>query len=330
MKRTPLFSFTLALILTVGASLGFAGITAEKTSTGGAIVKVDGQPFAEYIVDQANKPYLAPVFGVSGKQMTRNYPMKTVEGEQHDHPHHRGINFGHEGINDVDSWAEALTYADGKNGVRKAKLGSQKHRSFKKLEAKGDTAVIVSVIDYFDPAGKKYLEEERTMIFRASGGQRTIDVNQILTAKADVVKFGDKKDAGLSIRVPTEMAVEMGKGKRGNGHVINSEGHIDGAAWAKRAKWCDYYGTVDGERVGVAILNHPSSLNFPTPWHVRTYGLFTANAFGGTSLDKSSKDLAFELKSGRHITLRHRLVFHKGDAKEANIAAAFAAYAKEK
>jgi len=91
--------------------------TAADNSTGfsitendhSVVVKVDGKPFATYVLDQANKPYLYPVYGPTGKQMTRAYPMKKIEGERHDHPHHRGINFGHEGINGVDTWSESLT-----------------------------------------------------------------------------------------------------------------------------------------------------------------------------------------------------------------------------
>lgn len=326
MKLTALLASTL-----VAASLASAAqFTVEKTEAGGAVVKVDGQVFAEYIVDQANKPYLAPVFGPTGTQMTRNYPMKTVEGEQHDHPHHRGICFGHEGINGIQSWAEKLTFGDpAKNSAKTSTLGSEKHREFKTLEARPDSAIIVSIIDYLDATGKKYLEEERTMIFRAGEGTRSIDMKQILLATEDTAKFEDKKDAGLSIRVPTEMAVEIEKNKKGTGHIINSEGQTDADAWGKRAKWCDYHGTVGGVPVGVAMLNHPSSFRFPTPWHVRTYGLFTANPFGTKSLDKEAPDGAYELKKGEYTLLRHLFLFHKGDEKEGKVAEAYEAFAKE-
>ena len=328
MKTSALICFALAFVATAASQ---AAITVEKTATGGAIVKADGQPFAEYIVDQANKPYLAPVFGVGGKQMTRNYPMKTVEGEQHDHPHHRGICFGHEEIAGSDTWAEEATFAgNAKYAKRLEHLGRQKHREYKTIESSGDAATITVLIDYLDKSGKKQLEEERTFIFRASGDTRTIDVNQKLTASEGAVLVGDKKDSGLSIRVPTEMCVDIEKSKKGTGHIINSEGQTDADAWGKRAKWCDYYGTVGGEHVGVAILNHPTSFRYPTPWHVRTYGLFTANAFGTKSLDKTAEDGAYELKKGETTLLRHRFLFHKGDAKEGKIAEAFEAYAKEK
>ena len=88
------------------------GFTAEK-SAAGVKISHDGKPFAEYVIGEANKPYLFPVFGPTGKAMTRAYPMKKVEGEQFDHYHHRGIWFGHENINGVNSWTERGTSTNG-------------------------------------------------------------------------------------------------------------------------------------------------------------------------------------------------------------------------
>jgi hypothetical protein len=78
------------------------------------------------------------------------------------------------------------------------------------------------------------------------------------------------------------------------------------------------------------MLNHPSSFRHPTPWHVRTYGLFTANPFGLSQLKVQEVTGAMTLKKGEKITLRHRFVFHDGDEKSAQIAEAYAEYAKEK
>ena len=327
MKFTP--ALALFLITTAFAAAD-NGLTLDKTPSGGVIVKLNGQPFAEYIVDQANKPYLAPVYGPTGKQMTRNYTMTTVDGEQHDHPHHRGIFFGHEDLGGTDFWAEKKTYEEantkkpGSGDAHMAKLGSTKHREYREVKVSGDSAVIFDVIDWLDGTGKKLLEEERRMTFSSAGNTRIIDMDQELIASEGAVKIEDRKDAGLSIRLPTSMAVDSKLG----GQIITSEGKTDAEAWSTHAKWCDYHGPVEGEMLGVAILNHPSSFGFPTGWHVRTYGLFTANAFASKGFAKTAPDIAFELKAGEHLKLRHRLVFHSGDEKSAKIAEAWDAYAK--
>ena len=307
------------------------GFAIEKTPGGGVMVKVNGQLFAEYVVDQANKPYLAPVFGPTGKQMTRNYPMKVIEGEQHDHPHHRGICFGNEGIAGVDTWSEQKSYEaaeakkPGSTAARAKGLGFIKHREYKELKADAKEAVVVAAGDITDVNGKKLLEEEHRMTFRADADTRTIDFDIDYIASEGPITIKDAKDAGFSIRVPSSMAVDTKQG----GKLVNSEGMTDAATWGKRAKWCDYNGPVEGEALGVAMLNHPASFRYPTTWHSRTYGLFTANPFGPHSLDKTAEDGTFELKKGEHVKLRHRLIFHKGDEKAAKIAEAFEAYAKE-
>ena len=292
-----------------------AGFTVKETKSG-VTLKYNGKLFTRYVIGQSNKPFLWPVIGPTGEEMTRAYPMEKREGERHDHPHHRSFWFGHQGIGGFDTWHEPAS-------GRKTSLGSTVHRKFMKVQG-GDTAVIVTRNDYVG-GGKKLLADERTHIFKVEKGQRIIDVNIIFTAEHGDCVLGDKKDAGFSVRIATSMDVDSKKG----GSIINSNGITDKAAWGKRAAWVDYHGPVNGKTVGVAILNHPSSFRHPTPWHVRTYGLFTANPFGLKSLGQR-KDGAFTLKKGKRITLRHRVIFHNGDAKAAKIAAAYKAYAEEK
>ncbi len=305
---------------------GFAIQQTEK----GVSVKVGGQPFADYVVNDSvtNKTYLWPVYGPTGKPMTRAFPSANVEGEVQDHPHHRGINFGHEDIGGWDTWTERLTFDMGEktNETQKKRLaaiGTQKHRCFTQLLVCPDKAVVASELDYLAPDGKRTMIEQRTLTFRVEGGQRLIDFDQQFIASDGDVTFGDEKDAGLSIRVPTTVAVDSKKG----GKIINSEGLTDAAAWGKKAKWVDYFGPVGDEQLGVAILNHPSSFRYPTTWHVRTYGLFTANPFG--TLDKEHPNGPHTVKAGERLMLKHRFVLHQGDEKSAKVAEAYEKYAKE-
>src|SRR3954465_5476921 len=259
--KTPLI---LSILLLVTVNVTAADVfTVDRTKEGGVDVKINGQPFATYVIDQANKPYLWPIYGPTGKLMARAYPMQEVEGEQHDHPHHRGITFGHENINGADNWTEVASHKPDTPGLKR--LGSTKHREFTETKAEGDRAVIAETCDHLDAAGKRLLTEERRFTFRVSDDARVIDVDQTLTASDGPVKFTDAKDAGLSIRVPTSMAVDTKKG----GRIIPPTGLADGKAWGKPADWCDYNGPVDGEVLGVAMLDHPSSFRHPTNWHVR-------------------------------------------------------------
>ena len=306
------------------------GFTIEETPSG-LTIKHNGELVTSYIIDQANKPYMWPVIGPNGKPMTRSYPMQDIEGERQDHPHHRSIWFGHQNMGGFDTWTESLSYTSREDWTKEridktlAKIGRTVHRKFSKLDANENRALIVTKNDYVGSTGKKLLSDERTIIFRKTKSQLIIDFDISLIASYGDIELGDIKDAGLCVRIPTVLDLKTGKG----GTIINSEGIRDGDTWSKRATWVDYNGLMDGERVGVAILNHPSSFNHPTPWHVRDYGLFTANPFGFNSLDKSRDDITFTLAKGTRVLMKHRIIFHKGDEKKARIAQAFERYAKQ-
>ena len=312
-------AFTRLFIVTTLLTLTFDSL-AEGFSVGktkdGVTIKFEGTLFTRYVIGQSNKPFIWPIIGPNGNEVTRAFPMEKREGERHDHPHHRSLWFGHQGIGGFDTWHEPAS-------GRKTSLGSTVHRKFVKVQG-GETAVIVTRNDYVG-GGKKLLADERTHIFKMENGQRIIDVNITFTAEYGDCVLGDKKDAGFSVRIATSMDVDSKKG----GSIVNSNGITDKAAWGKRAEWVDYHGPVKGKTVGVAILNHPKSFRHPTPWHVRTYGLFTANPFGLKSLGQG-KDGGFTLEKGKSITLRHRLIFHQGDEKAAKIAQAYKTYANEK
>jgi hypothetical protein len=331
MKLSAIPSILLLALVSLTAQAADKGFTVEKTPSGGAIVKYDGKLVTEYVVDQANKPYLFPVIPPHGTPMTRAYPMQKVEGEQWDHPHHRGICLGHEAENGFDTWAEKTTFEerpnDKKSQERLTKVGAQKHREFKELKAEGDKATLVAVTDHNNAQGKTEFEDTRTIVLQVIDGRLVIDYDVTFKATDTPVTFEDRKDAGFSIRVPTSMAVTPEKGKK-SGSIVNSEGNKDVDAWGKSAKWCDYYGPVNGKVYGVAMLNHPKSFRYPTPWHVRDYGLFTANPFGTKNLNKEAPDGTFTLKPGETMTLRHRLIFHEGDTASAKLEEAFTAYAK--
>jgi len=72
--------------------------------------------------------------------------------------------------------------------------------------------------------------------------------------------------------------------QRPRGRIVNSAGDTDKDAWGKQAVWCDYHGPVEGETLGVAILNHPQ-FRAPTRWHVRVYGLFCVDPFAQHGFD---------------------------------------------
>jgi len=312
MRSTSLLGISLAFAC-FAHSAAAADIVVEKTDSG-VNVKVGDQPFTTYVFQSKVKPILWPIIGPSGKEMTRAWPMR--EGnpdEKTDHPHQRSFWFTHGEVNGIDFWAETAKVQ-----------GKIEHKELVKAEG-GKTGTIVTRNEWTGPDGGKVLADERTLRFGADADSRWIDFDITLTALADEVKFGDTKEGSFGLRIAESMRTDRKLG----GKIITSEGLEDDKAWGKPAAWVDYHGPVEGETLGIAILNHPSSFRYPTGWHVRTYGLFAANPFGEGDFRGQQVETSHLMKKGESLTFRYRVLFHKGDEKQGKVAEAFAKYAKE-
>ena len=195
--------------------------------------------------------------------------------------------FDHGDVNGTSFWDEQGSH------------GTIEHREFLQLE-EGEQAVIQTKNDWTTPQGKVVCQDIRTLVFGADESTRWIDFQVQVMPATEAVVFGDTKEGSFGMRVAGSMRVELKKG----GKIVNSEGQTDGDAWGKRAAWVDYSGPVDGETVGIAILNHPRSFRYPTYWHVRTYGLFAANPFGlHDFLNSKDADGSFKLEPGEKFSL---------------------------
>jgi len=309
----PSPALLLPVFLTIAAMTrpAVADVTIEQRADK-AIVKIDGKLFTEYLVRSGAKPILWPLLGPTGKPMTRNFPMQTVAGEHRDHVHQRSMWFTHGNVNGFDFWTEQEAH------------GTIQQRRFVKVRS-GRTGLIVTRNDWLSAAGKKQCEDQRVLEFGGDAAVRWIDFAITLRATEGPVTFGDTKEGAFGLRLAEWLTVDAHRG----GRIVNSEGQSDEAAWGKPAAWVDYHAALDGDILGVAILNHPSSFRFPTPWHVRGYGLLAANPFGKRAFGGKQKDNgAYTLPAGQSLLLRYRVLFHRGDEKAAKIAAAFADYAR--
>ncbi len=311
--RAALLAVSVFAFVAVSTARG--EVTLEKTE-GGVKVLADGKPFTAYLEKSGSKPILWPILGPTGKEMTRAYPMAKKEGEKNDHIHHRSFWFTHGDVNGVSFWEEVGD---------KHPHGKIEHLSYEKLE-NGNPAVLVAKNRWVGPNGESICLETQTYRFSADNDCRTIELDSALTADEPEVVFGDTKEGSFGVRVSETMKVEAKKG----GQIVNSEGQKDGETWGQRAKWVDYHGPVEGETLGIAILNHPSSFRHPTYWHVRTYGLFASNPFGIKDFTAGKEPAGTHtLKKGETLRMRHLVVLHKGDEKEGKVAEVWEKFAKE-
>lgn len=274
-------------------------------------IYVNDELVTAYRYGDAPKPYCYPLIGPTGKAVVRHFPMRTdVPGEPTDHRHHRSMWFTFGDVNGIDFWSEG------------GKAGKIVHRSFEVVESGYVFGRIVARCDWVAPDGKRLLEDIRELIVYCVSGMRLLDFNVELRAIDVDVRFGDTKEGMFGLRVASSIQVDGG-----GGCIVNSRGDKDAKAWGKRAEWCDYSGTLNGDKVGIAIFDHPQNFRHPTYWHVRTYGLFAANPFGVRSFTGSG-DGSYTLHRGTSIKFRYRVFIHKGDAQSGNVASFYRAYSE--
>ena len=294
------------------------------------VVTIDGKPFTDFVLrgGETMKPYLHPLRSASGKVVTRYFPMEKVEGEPTDHPHQRGLWFAHDRVNGLDFWNNESSYKTPNRGL----IEVEKIVSAKGGESSG---VISALMNWKAPDGAKLLEEQRVMTFRKTKTLRTIELDITLTAMADKVTFGDSKDGVLGIRMAAVLQESKSTG-RGivdalphTGKISNAEGQeTEAVVWGKASNWMDYTGMVDGEKLGITILDHPANSR-RARWHVRGYGLFAANPFGRKTFAKTeTEDGTVELAKGGKLHFRYLIVIHPGEAKDAGIDKLWADFSK--
>lgn len=279
-------------------------------------VEINGRLFTEYNFkdEKAAFPYFYPVIGPTGVNITRHWPMKEGENEEHDHPHHRSLWFAHGEVNGNDFW-----HGDSEKII---------HDEFIKISSGPEVGIIQSRNKWVAKTGQVVCTDTRMHKFYNRPDGQMMDFEITIHAMQDDITFGDTKEGTMAIRLAPTMRVE---GKIGQGHIVNSEGYCDKDAWGRRAAWCDYYGPVNGKIVGVAVFDHPDNLRYPTWWHVREYGLFTANPFGVHYFENAPEGTGdLTIKSGESVTFKYRFYFHKGDEKQGKVAEHYREYAKIK
>ncbi|MHA1341214.1 MAG: PmoA family protein [Promethearchaeota archaeon] len=274
-------------------------------------IKINGKLFSELHFnegDLANRPYLYPLLTPNGIRTTRSLHYDRLEGETKDHPHHTSCWVAWGDVNGSDNWA----YGKNKGRQEVKSINVAQNSVYGKIDMD---------LEWITKRGKPQLKEHRQIyVYNMPNSSNSCNCHivdfQIELQPIDKdVKFGDTKEGGfLSVRVATPMDVPKG------GKIENAIGGInEKSTWGKRAQWCDYSGIVDGNKVGIAILDHHDNTNFPTYWHVRNYGLMAANPFGISYFRGKKYDGSYLLRKGDSLVFRYRLIVHDGDASEANI-----------
>jgi hypothetical protein len=218
-------------------------------------------------------------------------------------------------INDVDNWTEMQGH------------GWQVHRTFSRIFGGPVAGSFAAELDWADRNRSVYMTETRRITFYSTASRsRLFDYEVTLHASKGDLKFGDTKEGGF---ISVRMASSMEEQREGGGVIVNGCGGVrEAEAWGKRSHWCDYSGPIGGDWYGVTLMDHPRNPRFPTYWHVRAYGLMTANCLGRQVFtgDPSNRwDMS--IAAGESRTWRYRVLLHHGDAEAARIATHYEGFA---
>ncbi len=303
MKKGDVVRYRLLPVVTTAKSSNRVVVTSNSKKD--VVIEVDGKPFATYDNHTGpNKPYFFPMYTSTGKLILRHYGVETVPGETHDHPHHRGLWFTHGDVNGQDFWSEDPKAA--------------KTVTTNVIPNSGTVSgTFIAHTDWIANNGNKIATDERKVTIYAVTDGRLLDFEVEISPVGGPLVFGDTKEGSFGMRLPDTM-----RNVGGDGHINSDTGVQDAKTWGKKAAWVDYFGTVEGETIGVAIFDSTGNLRHPTTWHVRDYGLFAVNPFGLHDFenDKANpKKGNFTVEVGKYLTLKYRVFIHKGSTMESHI-----------
>ena len=270
------------------------------------------------------KPVFYPVYTISGIEVTRGFPLKPRAGERDDHIHQVGIWFNYGNVNRIDFWG------NGSQGRKSENGGEIKLLNIDEIKGGQGEGLMRISASWLDPMGKELLSEKTEFNFIARGNYYIIDRVTILTAQDTAVLMKDTKEGMYAIRVARQLELPSKddvslldqSGKPGSekaaenigvtGNYRSSEGMEGDAVWGTRARWMNLSGIINDEKVSIVICDHPDNISYPTYWHARGYGLFSANPLGAVDFTQGNEVVDFSIPSRGSAAFKYRIVINSG------------------
>jgi hypothetical protein len=274
-------------------------------------IDVNGKPFSVLHFGKAVRmPHLHPLLTASGSAVTRGFPVAPLPGDATDRPNHRGLTIGAQRVKGPTgsfAWGENFFDNDPSNaGPDKAAIAFQELAGVASGEDSGTLSMVAHWISH---EGDVWLIERRKMTFHGKPADcRVFDIDLELEA-VEQVTFGDYQSSIVALRLDLPFDDHYG------GRVVNAAGGVNEAqVRGRRSPWLDWTATLrNGEKVAVAMFDHPANLDYPARWQVRAKGFFMVNPFGRQSFARFDPTAANEngehtLARGEKLRLRYRVV----------------------
>jgi hypothetical protein len=299
-------------------------------------IMIDGKLFTSYRWDEKIKrPVLFPIMSAGSNFVTRGFPIETRDDETINHPHQVGSSLVYGDVNGIDFWNNS-PFRNTEELKRMGRIDLKEVIRTKSGERRGE---LVTRSDWVHPNGKTMLEETTKLTFNTDGRKRWIDRETVLKAVGEDVVFGDNKEGFFAVHLnvglqqddqfPVKVTSAGGvisERKTSNGltgKYFTSEGIAGNALWGTPAKWAAVTGAIEGEKITVAVFDHPENLNFPSNMMVRPYGLLALNPYGQKAFVPTKVERKFTLAAGKSVLFKHRLAVFPKVAEKAVIDAEY-------
>jgi hypothetical protein len=272
---------------------------------GGLTLQLDGKSVAEFVYRDAKvlRPFFANVRAPSGVAVTRHHPpMAGTDATDHD-TMHPGAWLAFGDLNGQDFWRN-------KGCIEHIRFTEPPQAKKERLRFATECRLLAA-----DGATLGSLSNRFTLIALTNAWLLVWEAT-FCSPERELV-FGDQEEMGLGVRVATAITEQ-------NGGVITSSSGLSTAkrTWGQPAEWCDYSGTVDGQRVGIVLMADLANFR-PAWWHNRDYGLMVANPFGREAMKQGAKS-SVRVKRGESFRLRFGAAIHQGQPE--NVAALYQAF----
>ncbi len=281
----------------------------------------NGQPVLAYAHGQVTDPevpetdgrrtrgcFIHPIWGLDGEVLTDSFPA--------DHFHHHGLFWAWPtvkvGDRTFDHWLHG--------GELRTKQVRELGREVGPL-----SAVLAVENGWFTETGEQVMTERVWMrAWQAEGDRRVLDIDlTLIPGEQDVTLQGqgEKSYGGLAlrfnvwprtsavVRTPTETLSAPGrKSLAANKDLVN-----------RRLPWVDLTDDFshDGRLSGAAVFVHPDHPDYEPAWLTRCYG---PQCVGWPGIEAQT------LKAGVPVTLRYRILIHRGEVETEQLSKEYAAY----
>jgi hypothetical protein len=250
---------------------------------------------------ELTRPYWYPITGPAGRSLTRmGHPQDPFS-----HSHHNSVWISHNDVNGVSFWADRGR-------------GRIVHQRIDQFEDGPVRASMLTYNAWQTNEGQTLMFERRRATVELLEGEQwrmLIDL-QLEAPPGKPVTLGQTPFGLIGVRMAKTIGV-----LDGGGRILNSAGQLnEKEVFRKPAKWVDYSGPVTNQlRGGIALLDHPSNPDHPTPFHVREDGWM------GASL---TLERPLTIEPGKPLRLRYALWVHPGVPSVADVERQWQAFAQ--